>query len=153
MAEGDIVSVQSRRATPEEKALVAWMAEQEKKSIDNIEAMAREIIQLVGAFYGIVFGILALGSNRLEASLAEGAVVGLGIATIFAFLIALIAALVAIAPLRYRYQSANLAQKKALYAKLLTRKSQSLLVAVICFGIGIIAFAALIVVMLLMRVA
>jgi hypothetical protein len=54
-------------------------------------------------------------------------------------------------PRRYAYREASLDDMRTVYRKLLVRKSNSLLWANILFGLGLAAFAALIVFMLWAR--
>ena len=151
MAKGDIVSVTSRLLTDEEKDLAAWFEKQEADSVGNLEAGARQIIALITAFYGLVFGVISLGSDKLEASLRSGWVISFGGAAVGILLAALGAALFAVAPRRYAYREASLVDRRAAYKKIVARKSKSLLWANILFGRGLAAFAALIISMLLAR--
>jgi hypothetical protein len=151
MAKGDIVSVKIRPETEDEAALRAWFDKQEVEAVGNLEAGARQIIQLVTAFYGVIFGVVALGKDKFEASLRlPGVIVPAGIA-ILALLVALIAGLVVVAPLPYRYRDASVSDQKAVFKELLAGKSTSLLIAAIAFGAGLAAFAVLILVMLFHR--
>jgi Flp pilus assembly protein protease CpaA len=151
MAKGEIVSVKIRPETEDEAALRSWFDKQEADTVSNLEAGARQIIQLVTAFYGVIFGVVALGKDKFEASLHLPAVIAFGAVAILALLAALIAGLVVVAPLPYRYRSASLLDQKAVYAKMLGRKSTSLLISAIAFGLGLAAFASLIVAMLYHR--
>ena len=152
MAKGDIVSVTSRPLTDEEKDLVTWFETQEAESINNLEAGARQIVSLITAFYGLIFGVIALGSDKFEASLRLPWVISLGGVTIGLLLLALGAALVVVAPKRYAYREASLDDRRATYHKILAYKSNWLLAATILFGLGLTAFAGLIISLLLARV-
>jgi len=151
MAKGDIVSVRMRRETDDEAALRAWFDKQEVEAVGNLEAGARQIIQLVTAFYGVIFGVVSLGKDKFEASLRLPEVIVLGGIAILALLLALIAGLVVVAPLPYRYRDASLSDQIAVYQEMLAGKSTSLLISAIAFGVGLAAFAALILVMLFGR--
>lgn len=151
MAKGDVVSVKVREESPQEVALAAWFTEQESKSVDNLEAAARQLIQLVTAFYGVLFGIISLGSDSVEASLSAPVVLFFGALSILALLAALLASLVVIAPLPYRYRTASLTDQKAAFETMLSRKANGLLLATVSFGLGLVAFVALIFVMLYLR--
>lgn len=134
-----------RLETPQEEALRRWFEEQEKTSLSNLEAGARQIIQLVTALYGVIFGVLSLGSDKLEASLHYRWVIIPGMTTVLAMLGAIIAALVVVLPIfSYTYHPHKPAEQQAAYQKMLKRKSWGLRLAVIGFGIGLAAFAWLI---------
>ncbi len=151
MAKGDVVSVKVREESPQEAELAKWFATQQTKSVDNLEAAARQIIQLVTAFYSVLFGIISLGSDSFEASLTSPAVMFFGVLAILALLVALIASLVVIAPLPHRYRAASVSDQRTVFASLLARKANSLLLATSSFGLGLIAFVGLIFVMLFLR--
>ncbi len=148
MAKGDIVSTTSRPLTDEEQDLTSWFEKQEAESISNLEAGARQIISLITAFYGLIFGVIALGQDKFENTLQSPWVIGLGSAAVVVLLLALGAALLGVAPRRYRYRKASLDDMRAAYDKILARKSGSLLWANILFGLGLVVFAALIITML-----
>ena len=142
----------SRPETPEEAFLREWFEEHSKKSIDNLEAGARQIITLVGTFYGIIFAVLALGSDKFEASLHHGAVIAPGIATVLALLGAVVSALVVVLPIfRYGYNPSKPADEKKVYEEILARKSGWLRAAVVLFGVGLATFAWLIAAMMVYR--
>lgn len=151
MGKGDIVSVKIRQETEEEAELRAWFDQQEAETINNLEAGARQVIQLVTAFYGVIFGVVALGKDKFEASLHVPVVVVSGAVAILAMLGALIAALAVVLPAGYRYRPASLSDQRVVYRKILLRKWRGLTAAIIAFGLGLGAFAALIVAMLAYR--
>lgn len=141
-----------RLETPQEEALRLWFEEQEKDNINNLEAGARQIIQLVTALYGVIFGVLSLGSDKLEATLHYRWVIIPGMTAVLAMLGAIIAALVVVLPLfSYTYNPHQPAEQQAAYEQMLKRKSWGVRLAVIGFGIGLAAFAWLITSMLYYR--
>ncbi len=141
-----------RPERPEEVFLREWFAEQEKKSIDNLEGGARQIISLVSLFYGAIFGVLSLGQDKLEPSLHSCPVLVLGTVAVLAFLIAVIAALNGVLPFyRFTYNPHKPAEQKETFQKILNRKWWSVKAATIAFGVGLIAFAVLVLVMLYYR--
>lgn len=151
MAKGDIVSVTLRPETEDEGELRAWFDKQEAETISNLEGAARQIIQLVTAFYTVAFGITALGKDKFESSLDSPLVVLTSLTTIIALLIALIAALIAVLPLPYTYRGASISDQQRAYRRLRISKVGSLYIAVAFFGGGLVAFAMLILIMLLYR--
>jgi hypothetical protein len=151
MAKGDIVSVTSRPLRDEEKDIVTWTEAQEAENITNLEAGARQIISLITAFYGFIFGALALGSEKFAAGLRLPWVMGLGGLAVVLLLLALGAALAVVAPRSYPYREARLDDMRAIYTKILAFKSGWLLRATILFGLGLAGFAGLIISLLLAR--
>jgi hypothetical protein len=151
MAKGDIVSVTTRPETEDESKLREWFDKQDGVVMDNLEAGARQVIQLVTAFYTVIFGIIALGKDKFEVSVKRPEVIILGGGAILLLLGALIAALVVVSPFGYRYREASVTDQKATYAAIVARKSIGFTVSGFFFGLGLAAFAALIVIMLFLR--
>ena len=56
-----------REETPAEAARREWFEKQALAAPDNLEAAARQIIGLVTALLGVLFGVLALSSGNLPA--------------------------------------------------------------------------------------
>ena len=136
---------ESRPETPAEARLRAFFDTQEKENLAGLEAGARQIITLVSAFYGVIFGVLALGKDKMEASLQIRSVVVAGGAAIFALLVAVIAALVVVLPLwGYAADPRKPAAQLAAYKRMLARKVWGLRVAVVTFAVGLAAFAWLV---------
>src|SRR4051812_10873067 len=119
MAAGEIIDRGERLPTDEETALVRFFQKQEETSVEHLEEAARQIIQLVTALYGVIFGVLALGADKVGAELHTPLVLALGIFAVLAFLVALLAALWAVLPQPYHYRPASLTDKKASYAQMI----------------------------------
>jgi hypothetical protein len=151
MLDQDVVSVRGRPETPKEAALAEWFAKQEIGAMDNLESAAQQIIQLVTAFYTVIFGILALGADSFETSLASPLVAGLGMMAILALLFALVAALIVLAPFPARFRRAVSSDHESTFANILRGKAFGLLIAFAAFGTGLAAFAILIITMLALR--
>lgn len=136
---------ESRLETAAEARLREFFEAQEKENLTTLEAGARQIITLVSAFYGVIFGVLALGKDKMEASLQIRSVVLAGGTAIFALLVAVIAALVVVLPLwGYSADPRKPAEQLAAYRRMLARKMWGLRVAVIAFAVGLAAFAWLV---------
>ncbi|MCS6881377.1 MAG: hypothetical protein RMK84_10400 [Oscillochloridaceae bacterium] len=142
----EIRAVRQRPPTPEEEALNRWFEQQEKDPPKHLEEGAKQIITLVSALYGVIFGILALASDPLPAYLARPSVRVLGVVVVLGYLAALLAALVVVLPGAYRYARASQTQRERVFRALMARKLIGLRVALAAFGIGSAAFAALFVV-------
>jgi len=151
MPSGDIVSVTQRPLSDEESDLLAWFEDQERKSVDNVEAGARQLISLISAFYGLVFGVVSLGKDKMEASLSQPGTLVLGGAAILLLFLALIAALAVVWPRRYRYRDASLSDMRAVFEAMLARKSNWLGWALLAFGSALAAFGGMIFLLLLYR--
>jgi hypothetical protein len=142
----------ARLESAAEASLRTWFEEQEKAALSSLEEGARQIIQLVTALLGLMLGVLALGSDKLEASLQQPGVIIPGLVAVAALLVAVVAALVVVLPLfGYGYNPAQPATQQQAWARMLRRKVIGLRLAVIAFGLGLAALAWLIVTMLLAR--
>ncbi len=144
-----IVAASARAPRPDEEALHAWFAEQEKDPTKQIDAGAQQIIQLVTALYAVIFGVLAFASDPMPAYLAQANVRIFGLVTVVAYLVALLAALAVIMPGAYRYAKASQTRLEATFAAVMRRKVWGLGVALFCFALGTVGFAALFIVVLL----
>jgi hypothetical protein len=151
MAKGDIVRVSFRKETPAESSLADWFEKQTAGDMDALETGARQVLQLVTAFYSVIFGAVALGQQTFAASLKMPLVIGLGVGAILAMLAALVAALIVVMPFGARYRPASLTDQKNVYRGMLARKAIALTVAGVTFGVGLAAFAGLTVAMLYYR--
>ena len=151
MADDEIKNLSSRPLLPDEQRLLQIFDKIEESSLDHLDEGARQIIQLVTALYGVIFGVLALGAEKMGAELHRPLVLVLGIAAVLAFLVALLAAAWAVLPQPYYYRSANLTDKKARYTQMIEHKSRTLYVAFVAFAFGAILFALLVIGMLYWR--
>ena len=136
---------ESRPETAQEARLREFFDAQEKANISSLETGARQIITLVSAFYGIIFGVLSFGKDKMEVTPHLRVVLVAGGTAIFAMLIAIIAALVVVLPLwRYTADARLPEEQRRAYQRLLARKVWGLRIATIAFGVGVAAFACLI---------
>ncbi len=125
--------------TEETRALREWFAEQEKKNVDRLEEGAKNIIQLVTGLYGVLFAVLALSDQPAYLKLPQVQV--LGITSLGAFFVALIAAVIAVHPWRTGYQEDNITEMQGEYRRLLRRKAWSVRVALWLFLLGMALLA------------
>lgn len=119
--------------------------------MNNLEAAARQLIQLVTAFYGVIFGIISLGSSEVAAALTQRSVTLWGALSILTLLVALIASLVVIAPLPSQYRPNSPSDRREAWERMVARKANSLLIATCAFGIGLVTFVGLIATLLYAR--
>lgn len=134
-----------------EKRLREWLAEQELKSVDNLEAAARQLISLVTALFGILFGVLTVSSDPLPAYFAYPVLRILGVSSIVLLLLTLVGALVVVIPIPQRNYAQKPDKQAELVENLLLRKMWGLYSAAILFGLalvllGIILVSALLIV-------
>jgi hypothetical protein len=106
----------------------------ESDSLKTLEEAARQIITLSTALLGAFFGLLSLEKAPQYLGFAE--VKFLGSATLIAFFLALLLALLAIAPRRYLFPRASLTVKRALLNEILQRKHRRVRLASWLFGLG-----------------
>ncbi len=151
MAAKKVSVVGTRLATPAESQLVARFAQWEAESLTNLESGARQIIQLVSALLGVMLGTLALGDEKFATALQIPLVIVLASLILFAWLVALLAALAVVIPSEFLTRRASLDDMHATYQTLLQQRNMRLSIAVVAFGSGIVAFGGLILTLLLTR--
>jgi hypothetical protein len=118
-------------------------------SPDTLEAAARTVLGLITGLLGVLFAVLAVASDPLPGYLRLPLVRGLGVVTVTALLVALVGALSVVLPRRVRVASARPDEQADAFQRLLARKSRWLAVAVIAFGLGLVALGASLIVALL----
>ena len=147
MARARVVDVHEE--TEEEKALGEWFEKQALASPDTLEAAARTILGLVTALLGVLFGVLAVTADPLPAYFNLPLVRCLGVVSVAALLVALTGALGVVLPLRVEVASARPDQQARAFQRLMARKSRWLTLAVIAFGLGLVALGTVLIVALL----
>lgn len=130
--------------TPQENAILDFFEEMRGKSIDNLEAGAREIIGLSTGLLGLLMGVVTLGGNRVAPSLLTNEARFLVLGVVGLLLLALGSALGVVLPVAYRYRPSSLDDQSKAYQKLLDRKAYWLRFAIIIFGLSILGFAILV---------
>ena len=138
-----------REETPAEAAQRDWFEKQVLASPGNLEEAARLIIGLITGLLGALFGVLAITSENPPAYLALPAVRYVSVATVVAWLAALLAALAVVTPLRLVTRSASPEDQARAFGALLRGKATALYVAVIAFGLGIAGLSGVLVLALL----
>jgi hypothetical protein len=128
------ITVQAQRLSPEDERLDKLFDELESGSLKTLEEAARQIITLSTALLGAFFGLLSLSKPPEYLGFPEVKI--LGSATLIAFFLALLLALLAIAPRRYVFPRASLTVKRALLNEMLQRKHRWGRLASWLFGLG-----------------
>lgn len=103
-------------------ALARWFAEQHLKSVDHLEAAARQMITLCTALLGTLLGVMALSAETLPGYMRWSGIQwlsGLGVVGLFA---ALACALYAVLPRPWPVNLNDPASLQAAFDKLLARK-------------------------------
>ena len=138
-----------REETPAEAAQRDWFEKQVLASPGNLEEAARLIIGLITGLLGALFGVLAITSENPPEYLALPAVRYVSVATVVAWLAALLAALAVVTPLRLVTRSASPEDQARAFEALLRGKATALYAAVIAFGLGIAGLSGVLVLALL----
>ncbi|HEU4325035.1 MAG TPA: hypothetical protein VFS21_17980 [Roseiflexaceae bacterium] len=144
----EVRATRTRAPTAEEEAQHQWFEEQQRDPTRNIEDAARQIIQVVSAFFAVIFAVLALAGNPRPDYLSDPLVRGAGAVIVVCELLALLFALVVVVPSAYRYAPASQTQRQTVYAEMLRRKVWALRLALGLFAVGSVAFAALFIMLL-----
>jgi hypothetical protein len=132
-----------RAEEPEETELRQKLEKLEQNKLENLEAGSKTLIQLVTGLYGLLFAVLAFGEN-LPVYLQSQVVQCVGTVSLMALLLSLVASLVAVFPWPYTYRDGYLSDMERVFKRMEKVKSVSLSAALICFLIGIIALAILV---------
>jgi hypothetical protein len=149
VADEEIVVVNVRAETKEEKKLRKWLGQQRLGSVDNLEAAARQIIGLVTGLIGVLFTVLTLASDKPPAYLQRTDIRVIGAVSVGALLVALLAALVVVLPRPWTFSPSKPASESQAFEAILDRKKQWLQTAVILFCFGVFALGAALVMALL----
>jgi hypothetical protein len=147
----EVIEVEGRPLLPDERKLLAFFDTLEQASLKNLEDAARQIIGLATALLTLAVGLLALGGEPVTPLLASWPVLAAGGVTLVALLLALIASLDVVLPAAYRYRAASLADRRAVYDRMLARKGDGLRAAIFFFGAAMLGLAALIALLLWAR--
>lgn len=134
-----------RAETPEETRTREWFATQTLESPRNIEEAARLLIGLVTGLLGALFTVLTVSAETLPAYLSLGVVRVSGIAAVVLWLLSLLAGLVVVLPRRWQFAPGRPDTQHAAFHSLLKQKSAWLTIAVVAFGLAVIALAAVLV--------
>jgi hypothetical protein len=126
----------------DDRALREWFTEQEKRNVDRLEDGARTIVQLVTGLYGVLFAVLAIGSQ--PAYIRRASIQWLGTSAMIAFFVALVSALVTLFPWRAFFQEDNLTEMERVHKGVLRRKFWGLGTALGAFLVGACLLAGVI---------
>ena len=140
--------VNTRPETAAEAAQREWFEKQVLASPDRLEEAARLIIGLVTGLVGLLYGVLAIESEKLPAYLQLPLVRGLGVVTVVLLVLALLEALIVVLPLRLVAASARPKTQAAAFADMLRRKSAALTLSVASFAIGLVTLGAVLIIAL-----
>lgn len=119
----------------EDRELREWFETQRRGNIERLIAGGQTLIQLITGVYGVLFGVLAL--NDQPAYLKQPTVQWFGSIGVCLFFVALITATTVVVPRRNPYQANNLTELPQVYRDIVKRKATMLMVAQVCFVLGI----------------
>lgn len=139
----EVRASRTRIATAQEDAVARWFAEQQQDPTKHLDAGAQQLITLVSALYTVVFGMLAFANDPVPAYLARVEVRASGTLVVLSYLVALLASLVVVLPWSYDYSSSSQTQMERVFQAIVRRKRRGLRVALGAFGVGSIALAVL----------
>ncbi|MCE7984245.1 MAG: hypothetical protein DYG89_23975 [Caldilinea sp. CFX5] len=141
----------SRAPTPAEQQLLAAFAKIEEAALATLDEGAKQVIQLATGLLGLLLGALALGADTFAQALQAPLVKGCAILAVIALLVALLVAGWALLPQPYTYRRASLSDKARDYEAILAHKANGMYAAFVAFGVGVISFALLLILLLLQR--
>jgi hypothetical protein len=150
MIESDVYpTLQTEKEPASQTALVKWFAEQRLKSMDNIEAAARQIITLCTALLGSLLGLMALSEETLPRHMQWSGIQwisGIGVVCLF---IALACGLYVILPSRKPVNLNDPDALEAAFDRLVFQKNVGLQLSTIIFGIAMLCLMLVVVFSLL----
>ena len=147
--EGDIF-VESTILSPEDERLDKFFDEMETGSLKTLEDAARQIITLSTTLLGAFFGLLAFKDAPDYLNYADVKI--LGMLASGSFFIALLFALLAVSPKKYKFSRASLTEKRKILEEMLTTKHNAVNSASWIFGIGVLFMIAAALDILILRI-
>lgn len=135
--------------SPESAALGAWWQEQWLKSIDQMEATARELIALASALIGLLVGLMALTENPLPTYMKSLPLRGLMVVGVLCLLVALGCGLAVLWPRRWVDAPHRPDIQQANWQKLVQQKQVWLMGSGAAFGLGLFCLGAAVMVAVL----
>lgn len=148
MSEREITELPTRRETEAEATLHAWWTEQRARSVDNLEAAARQIVTLSSALLTTLLSLLALSNATLPVYMTWTGIQWLGGGGVVGLCVALGCALATIYPRPQRVMVNDPAAERQAFEALLQRKSRRLAAALWSFGAALACLGAVVVVTL-----
>jgi hypothetical protein len=144
MPEYTVVDI--REETPAEAARREWFEKQALAAPDNLEAAARQIIGLVTALLGVLFGVLTVAGDPLPGYMQLLIIRWLGIAVVVSLLLALLTSLLVILPFKRETASGKPDSQERVFREILNFKSYFLFWGAVLFGIGLLALGIILII-------
>lgn len=148
----DVYEPPQRPETEAESALHGWWAEQRTKSVDNLEAAARQIITLCSALLTVLLGLMALSEATLPKHMTWSGIQWLSAIGIIGLFAALAFALFVIYPRSNLVTHNDPSAEKQAFNDLLLHKNRWLSRSLWAFGIGMACIVLIVVISLAMLV-
>jgi hypothetical protein len=137
--------LETRQPTAEEERLVHLFAEIESKQLEFLDQAAKRIIELVTALLGVLFAVVAFGSDFPPPYLVGNPFAKfMSGAALVCYLGALLIALWAAQPRTYKHYHHNLTGMQEELQRMIRDKARPLRAAGILFGLGSITLGFLI---------
>jgi len=138
-------TAETRVSTAAEEALAVWFAEQQTKSVDNLEQAARQLITLCSSLLTVLLGITALSAQRPPPYLQSAFFQLCSLVTVLALLATLAAAIVVTMPGANPVISNDPDDMRNVFAELLRYKNRALRAALFAFALGMITLTCMII--------
>lgn len=140
----------TRSESPEEARLRSWFEEQHIKSVENLEAGAKQIVTLSSGLLTVLFGLMALTEAALPQHMNVGVIRVLAAFGAASLLVSLWAALLVLVPRWYQPTVNDPASLKATFEKMVVFKAGVMRVSWIVFGLAIMSLGLIVILALLL---
>ena len=142
MNEPEILDAKS--PTTEHKLLIDAFQRMEINQIELLDSSAKRIIELISAFLGLFFAVVAFGDKFPPAYLAGTTAKLISAITLISFLFSLFFAMLALQPRNYKRFKNNVSEMKKEFEKIVSFKTITVQWAGILFFVASTLFAILI---------
>ncbi len=141
--------ISTREETSEEKKLREWFETQAFESPKNLEDAARLLIGLITGLLGALFGVLTVSAETLPAYLSLPLVKWCGVLAVGLWLLSLLCGLAVVTPRKWQSDAGKPGMQSQVFTAMLGHKSRWLKVAVILFGLAVIALGLVLIIAIL----
>lgn len=141
----EVLVLQGEASTATDEELLKWFAAQQIKSVDHVEAGARQIIALCSTLLTILFGLVALTGSAPPIYTQRALFQWLSLVGVVGLFLALFCALMVVIPSTYRVAINDPDALEARFGEILQHKTGGLNLAVVSFTIAMFCLTAMIV--------
>lgn len=132
--------------TAEQKAIRDWWIEQEVKSADLTDSVAKQIITLCTTLLGALTAILALTESTLPSYLSFFPIRLISAMSVFCLIVSLGIAVLVLTPKEYSARSAYPDEMRQSFQKIVQNKSRKLTWSLRLFGLGLFLLGLILIV-------